>query len=138
MRPKRPGSTRTAPPQAPPQFPFAGRYRAYTLFGWTGLVYWMLAFLALRVVWALGSGERAWNAVIEDFENPIYIVFHALALASVIFAGVRFFGFFPKAQPPRIGPFKPPPPLLILGGLYAAWFGVTVAFCLVLSGVLFR
>jgi fumarate reductase subunit C len=138
MQPRRPGSTRTAPPQAPPKFPFAGRYRAYTLFDWTGLIYLMLGFLALRIVWALGSGEGAWNVVIEDFENPIYIAFHALALASVIFAGVRFFGFFPKAQPARIGPIKPPSQPLILGGLYAAWIGVTVVFSLVLSGVLLR
>jgi fumarate reductase subunit C len=138
MQPKRPGATRTAPPQAPPQFPFAGRYRAYTLFDWTGLIYLMLGFLALRIVWALGSGEGAWNVVIEDFENPLYIVFHALALVSVIFVGVRFFGFFPKAQPPRIGPLKPPPQPVILGGLYAGWIGITIVFSLVLSGVLFR
>ena len=138
MQPRRPGRTRTAPPQAPPKFPFAGRYRAYTLFDWTGLIYLLLGFLALRVAWALGSGPEAWNDVIADFENPIYIAFHVLALAGVVFAGVRFFGFFPKAQPPRIGPFKPPPRPVILGGLYAVWVGVTVVFSLVLSGALFR
>jgi len=138
MRPKRPGRTRTAPPARPPKFPFSGRYLAYTLFDWTGLVYLLLGFLALRVVWALGSGEAAWNAVLVDFENPLTIAFHVLALASVIFVGVRFFGFFPKAQPPRIGPFKPPPRPVILGGLYAAWVGITVLFSLVLSGAIFR
>ena len=138
MRPKRPARTRTAPPLRPPKFPFSGRYRAYTLFDWTGLVYLLLGFLALRAVWALGSGEAAWNAVIADFENPLSIAFHVLALASVIFAGVRFFRFFPKAQPPRIGPFERLPQPLILGGLYAAWIGITVVFSLVLSGAIFR
>jgi len=51
---------------------------------------------------------------------------------------VRFFGFFPRAQPPRIGPLKPPPQPVILGGLYVAWIGVTVVFSLVLSGALIR
>jgi fumarate reductase subunit C len=134
MQPKRPGRTRTAPPQRPPKFPFSGRYRAYTLFDWTGLIYLLLGFLALRVVWALGSGEAAWNDVVADFENPIYIAFHLLALAAVVFAGVRFFGFFPKAQPPRIGPLVPPPQPVILAGLYAAWIGITLIFSLVLSG----
>jgi fumarate reductase subunit C len=136
MQPRRPGPTRTAPPQLPPRFPFSGRYRAYTLFDWTGLVYLLLGFLALRVVWALGSGEAAWNDLISDFEHPLYIAFHVLALASLIFAGVRFFHFFPKAQPPRIGPVKPPPQPVILAGLYAAWIGITVVFSLVLTGVL--
>jgi fumarate reductase subunit C len=138
MRPKRPARTRTAPPTLPPKFPFSGRYRAYTLFDWTGLIYLLLGFLALRVVWALGSGEAAWNEVIADFENPLYIAFHVLALASVIFVGVRFFGFFPKAQPPRIGSFKPPSKPVILGALYAAWIGITAVFSLILSGASFQ
>jgi fumarate reductase subunit C len=137
MHPAKPGRTRTAPPQLPPQFPFKGRYRAYTLFDWTGLVYLLLGFLALEVVWALGSGEAEWSRVMASFKNPIYIAFHLVSLASVIFVGVRFFGFFPKAQPPRIGPLKPPPGPVILAGLYAAWFGVTVLFSLILAGALF-
>lgn len=138
MQPKRPGRTRTAPPQLPAKFPFAGRYRAYTLFDWTGVIYLLLGFMALELVWALGSGAADWNAIMARYRSPLYIAWHALALASVIFVGVRFFGFFPKAQPPRIGPLKPPPQQVILGGLYAAWIGVTVVFCLVLTGVFSR
>jgi len=70
--------------------------------------------------------------------NPIYVAFHVLALISVIFVGIRFFSFFPKAQPPRIGPVKPPPQPVILGGLYAAWIGITAVFSLILSGALFQ
>ena len=65
------------------------------------------------------------------------IAFHVLGLVSVIFVGVRFFSFFPKAQPPRIGPLKPPPAQVILGGLYAAWIGLTLLFGAILAGVLF-
>ena len=60
-----------------------------------------------------------------------------LALVSVIFVGVRFFRFFPKAQPPRIGPLKPPPQPVILGTLYAVWVGATVVFGAILAGGLF-
>jgi fumarate reductase subunit C len=116
-----------------------GRYRAYTLFDWTGLIYLLLGFLALRVVWALGDddGGAAWNFVMDQFQSPIYIAFHVLSLVSVIFVGVRFFSFFPKAQPPRIGPVKPPPAPVILGGLYAAWVGLTLIFATILAGGIF-
>lgn len=137
MQPSKPGRTRTAPPQLPQKFPFSGRYRAYTLFDWTGLIYLLLGFLALEIVWSLGNGEAAWHRVMTSFQNPIYIAFHVLSLASVIFVGVRFFGFFPKAQPPRIGPLRPPPKELILGGLYAVWIGATIVFAAILSGAMF-
>ncbi|MEE2674495.1 MAG: hypothetical protein VX466_11910 [Myxococcota bacterium] len=113
------------------------RIRTYLLFGSTGAVYLLLALFALRVVWALGSGPEAWNAAIAELESPLYIAFHGLGLASVIFVGVRFFGFFPKAQPSRIGPAKPPPPPVILAMLYLAWIGVTVLFVAILAGGLF-
>ena len=138
MAPSRPGRTRTAPPQMPDEYPMSGRYRAYTLFDWTGLIYLLLGFLALRVVWALGSGAEAWSGLMDQFQNPLYIAFHVLSLVSVIFVGVRFFGFFPKAQPPRIGPLKPPPQSAILAGLYAAWIGITLVMTLILTGALAR
>ncbi len=137
MAPSKPGSTRTAPPRLPDQFPFAGRYRAYTLFDATGVIYLLLGFLALRVVWALGDGEAAWVAVLDSFQNPLYVAFHALALVSVVFVGVRFFRLFPRAQPPRIRPLRPPPDPVITAMLYGAWIGVTVLFSAVLAGGLF-
>ena len=137
MAPSRPGPTRTAPPSLPRQFPFQGRYRAYTLFDWTGILYLLLGFLALRVVWALGSGPEAFAAAIESFDHPLYIAFHVLALVSVCFVAVRFFWLFPKAQPPRIGPVKPPPAAVIMLMLYGTWIGVTVVFTAILAGGLF-
>ena len=109
MAPSAPGRTRTAPPQLPDKFPFEGRYGIYTLFDSTGILYLVLGFLVLGSVWALGSGEAAWNQVQAIYRSGTYIIFHLIALVGVIFVGVRFFSFFPKAQPPRIGPAKPPP-----------------------------
>jgi fumarate reductase subunit C len=137
MQPARPGRTRTAPPQLPDQYPFQGRYLAYTLFDLTGAVYLLAGFVVLRVVWALGSGPEAWQALRESLASPLWIAFHAVALVSVCFVGVRFFRLFPKAQPPRIGPVRPPPKLVIFAMLYAVWIGVTIALMLILSGNLF-
>jgi fumarate reductase subunit C len=138
MTPARPGRTRTAPPLLPDQFPMQGRYRAYTLFDLTGAVYLALGFVVLRVVWALGSGPDAWSALQASFASPLWIAFHAFALLCVCFVGVRFFRLFPKSQPPRIGPAKPPPRPVILAMLYVVWIGVTVALAAILAGGIFR
>jgi fumarate reductase subunit C len=137
MAPSKPGSTRTAPPRMPREFPMQGRYRAYTLFDATGVVYLLLGLLALRLAWALGDGPVAWNAAMEGLRNPLYVAFHALAFVSVVFVGVRFFGLFPKAQPPRIGPLRPPPQPVITAMLYAGWIGVSVVLTLILAGGIF-
>ena len=107
MAPSKPGPTRTAVPLRPRQFPFGGRYAAYTLFDATGLVYLLVGFVALRAVWALGSGPAAWQEIQRQFQHPLYVAFHVLCLVSVVFVAVRFFRLFPKAQPPRIGALKP-------------------------------
>jgi fumarate reductase subunit C len=137
MAASKPGSTRTAPPQLPDRFPFGGRYLAYTLFDLTGILYLLLAFLVLCAVWSLGSGEAVWNGVLERHRGIFYLGFHAIALVGVVFVGIRFFAFFPKAQPPRVGRVKPPPKPVILAALYALWIGVTAFMTIVLAGGIF-
>ena len=134
MASARPGRTRTAPPLRPDQFPFAGRYRAYVLFEATGLLYLLAALVALRVVWALGSGEAAFQAVQRQLAQPLSVLFHALALAGVCFVAVRLFGLFPKALPPRLGPLEPPPRSLIPALLYGAWIAVAAGLAFALAG----
>ncbi|MFP8882106.1 MAG: hypothetical protein AAEJ52_00175 [Myxococcota bacterium] len=137
MSPSAPGRTRTAPPQLPDKFPFEGRYGIYTLFDSTGILYLILGFLVLGSVWALGSGEAAWNHVQATYRSATYVIFHLIALAGVIFVGVRFFSFFPKAQPPRIGPAKPPPQPVLLAMLYVAWIVVAGLLTVILAGGIF-
>jgi len=132
------GRTRTAPPLMPDQFPLRGRYRAYTLFDLTGAVYLVMGLVMLRVVWALGSGSHAWQPLREAFASPAWVAFHCFALICVVFVGVRFFRLFPKAQPPRIGPLKPPPGLAIYALLYLVWITVSIAFLLIVGMGLFR
>jgi fumarate reductase subunit C len=137
MSPSRPGSTRTAPPQMPAEFPLSGRYFTYTLFGATGILYLLCGFGALRAVWMLGSGPSAWAAFQQEYASAPLIVLHAVCLAAVIFVGVRFFSLFPKAQPAVIGPVKPPPRPLLHAGLYAAWIAVSGGLALVMAGGIF-
>jgi len=114
----------------------ASRIRTYLLFDATGVVYFLVGFLAIKIVSSLGEGPPAWEAQMKALENPIYIAFHVLALVSVIFVAVRFFRLFPKAQPPAIGPAKPPPGPVIHAMLYVVWLGLTLLLSLALAGVI--
>lgn len=135
MTPSSAGSTRTAPPTVADDFWSRPRMRTYLLFDATGIVYTLVGFLALRVAWALRDGAASWQVLMESFRHPLYIAFHVLALLSVLFVGVRFFRLFPKAQPARLGPAKPPPAPVIHGMLYVAWIGVTGAGLAILGGI---
>jgi fumarate reductase subunit C len=136
MAPARAGSTRTAPPTVPDGFWSAPRMRRYLIFDATGITYLLVGLSILRVTWALGSGPEAWQTVLRQFRSPAYLIFHVLVLLSVILVGVRFFGLFPKAQPPKIGPAAPPPGPVIHAMLYAAWGVLTLGLVLVLGGML--
>jgi fumarate reductase subunit C len=135
MAPSHPGSTRTAPPALPANFWSRPRMRTYLLFDATGIVYLLVGLVALRVAWALATGPDAWQALMRSFSHPLYVLLHAVALVAAIFVGIRFFRLFPKSQPARIGPAKPPPRPLLHAMLYAAWGAVTLALLVVLGGI---
>jgi fumarate reductase subunit C len=137
MAPPKPGRTRTAPPQMPSTWWSAPRIRTYLLFDATGFIYFLVAFVAIRMIRALAEGPMAWRTAMASLEHPLYIAFHVLSLVSVIFVAVRFFRLFPKAQPPAIGPLKPPPGQVIHAMLYAIWLGLTAVISLALAGVIF-
>lgn len=135
MAPNTPGATRTAPPQVADDFWWRPRMRTYLLFDATGIVYTMIGFLGLRVAWALRDGAESWAALMASFAAPLYIAFHVLALISVLFVGVRFFRLFPKAQPARLGPAKPPPAPVLQAMLYGSWIGATAVLLAILGGI---
>jgi len=136
MAPATPGRTRTAPPVVSDGFWSAPRMRRYLLFDATGVTYLLVGFAALWVAFGLGGGRESWEATRAALQSPLWIAFHALVLASVLYVGVRFFALFPKAQPARLGPAKPPPRPVLHATLYAAWGALTVALVLVLGGFL--
>jgi fumarate reductase subunit C len=137
MTPSRPGRTRTAPPQAPSGWYTQPRMLRYLLFDATGLVYLLCGFGVLRAVWLLGSGPTAWAAFQQEYARPSMIALHVVLLAAVIFVGVRFFRLFPKSQPAKIGPAKPPPRPIIHAMLYAVWIAVSGGLALILAGGIF-
>ena len=137
MAPPKPGRTRTAPPQMPASWWGSKRILTYLLFDATGIIYFLVAFVAIRLIRDLSAGSIEWNRAMISLQHPLYIAFHVLCLISVIFVAVRFFRLFPKAQPPAIGPLKPPPAPVIHGMLYVVWIGISVLMSAILAGVIF-
>jgi len=137
MAPKTPGPTRTAPPMQPSSWKTSVRMKQYSRFGMTGWIYILASLSAIEVVYALGSGPEAYAEMQSLLQNPLVVLFHAFTLFSVGYVLVRFFQLFPKAQPARIGPLKPPPEGVLMAMLYVAWIGITVAMSAVLAGGIF-
>jgi len=137
MRPKRPGATRTAPPRMPDLYPTRGRYLPYIAFGSCGLLLLLVALGILRSVWVLGEQDpAAWRAHLEAYRHPLYLLFHLVALLAITWFGLRFFRLFPKTQPPRIGPLRPPPEPVLLFGLRGAFTLASLLAALVLGGAI--
>jgi fumarate reductase subunit C len=111
--------------------------KQYSRFGLTGWIYLLASFAAIYIVYGLGSGPEAYAQVQALLANPLVIAFHLLCLISVGFVLVRFFGLFPKAQPARIGPAKPPPQPVLKAMLYGLWAGATLVLSVILAGGIF-
>lgn len=137
MRPRIPGSTRTADPRPPDRYPARGRYLAYIAFGACGFFLMSLALLVLRAVWVLGSHDAgAWDALLTGFANPVYLVYHGVALIAMLWFALRIFSRVPATQPPRLGPLERPPDRVLVAGLNGVFALVSLAAVLLLWGVL--
>jgi fumarate reductase subunit C len=138
MRPS--ARTRThvaAPMMAGTWWTKSPRYRAYVAYAFSGVVIWLQTLIFIRGLWALGTGEPAWNAFMDDLRHPLYVAFHLFSLAVLVWYGARtYFKLFVKTQPPRIGPMPRPPLWVFPPALATAWVVVTLAIVLVLGGVL--
>jgi fumarate reductase subunit C len=136
MHSQAPSATRTAPPRMPAKFPTGGRYLSYIAFGATSFFYLAVALLVLRVTWALGDGAEAWAALQADFQNPLYLGFHALALVVFLWAAWRFLiKLSAKAQPKKVGPLRPPPAELVPFAAAGGWVVATALVIIVLWGI---
>ena len=134
MKSTKPGATRTAPPRPPDGFPRQGNYRAYIAFGFGGFFLFTLSLLVLRSVWAIGNGEAAWNRLQTGFQNPLYVIYHAVAFLWLSWFILRLFRLFPATQPKRIGSITLPPPAVMVAGLSGAFVVVTLVVATILWG----
>lgn len=136
MKPRTPGPTRTAAPRPPDQFPGAGRYPAYLCFGACGVFLMISAIVVLEGVWALGSGEAAWDSYRAALGHPAFLVYHVAAFIGLTWFILRLFRLFPATQPYRIGPFKRPADAVMVAGFYGLFFTVLAVGTLLLGGAM--
>jgi fumarate reductase subunit C len=135
MQPSRPGPTRTAAAEMPTKFPTGGRYLSYMAFGATAFFYLIVALQVLRMVQALAEGPEAWARVLASYQHPLYLGFHVITLAVLVWAGWRFLiKLSAKAQPKRIGPLRPPPEESVPALMAVLWLGASALVLLVLWG----
>jgi len=137
MRPHKPGSTRTADPRPPDQFPTRGNYLGYLSFGAAAGLLMLVGCGILRAVWTLGEHDPArWQAVVDSYKTPAMLVLHLFLLAAIVWFALRFFRVFPKTQPPMIGPFKRPPDAFFAVAFGVAFTLATAIASLILGGAL--
>ncbi len=137
MKPRERARTRTASPMmAGNWWTKNPRYVAYVAYAFAGVFFWLQAMILIRALWALGTGEGAWNAFLDDLRNPIYIGFHVVSFAVMVWYGARtYFKLFVKTQPPMIGPLPRPPVAIFPPLLAAVWIGASAALLVVLGGI---
>ena len=136
MQPRERGRTPTAAPMmAGNWWTKNPRYRAYVGYAFAGVLFWVQTLIFLRGLWALGTGEAAWNAFAADLRNPAYVWFHVFSLVVLVWYGARtYFKLFTKTQPPMLGPLPRPPLAVFPPALAAVWIAVSVALVVVLGG----
>ena len=101
-----------------------------------GFFYLIVALQVLRMVLALAAGPEAWDRVLVSFQHPLYLGFHAITLAVLLWAGWRFLiKLSAKAQPKKIGPLRPPPAEAIPPLMGVLWLGASALVIIVLWGV---
>jgi fumarate reductase subunit C len=136
MRPSRPGPTRTADPRPPDGYPGSARYLRYLAFGSCGIFLMLGSLGLLRLVFALGQGPVAYARVLDSLTSPVSIGLHAFGVLALVWFSLRFFGLFPKTQPPRIGPAPRPPDAVFAVALNGAFALVNAGLVAILWGAI--
>ena len=137
MKPRARARTQTAAPTMAGNY-WTGnpRYVAYIAYAFAGVFFWLQALIFVRGLWALGTGEVAWNAFVSDLQSPLYVGFHVVSLAVLVWYGARtYFQLFVKTQPPMMGPMPRPPVGIFPPLLAAVWLGASAALLIVLGGI---
>ncbi len=74
-------------------------YIRYMIRESTSLFVGIYAFILLAGLFSLAAGESAYNGWLAIMTHPAVILFHAVALAAVIYHAVTWFAVAPKVMP---------------------------------------
>ena len=82
------------------------------------------AGLLLVQTWILGRGEHAYAGFREWLSSPPIVAFHLVVWLAVVFHAVTWFGLAPSALVVRVGGWRVPNRVILLGHL-VAWVMVS-------------
>ena len=100
-------------------------YFVFMMREWSALFVGIYAVLLLILTSKVLEGEAAYQSYVDDvLAAPVAIAFHAVALAFAVLHTITWFLAVPKGLPLRRGEDLIPPVLLV-GGAYASWIGVS-------------
>jgi fumarate reductase subunit C len=74
----------------------------YMIHEGTALFVAAYAGVLLAGLYRLSQGEAAWNAWLTALRNPLYIVFHVLALVALAYHSYTWFKIMPRTMPPVV------------------------------------
>ncbi len=74
----------------------------YMIHEGTALFVAAYAGVLLTGLYRLSQGESAWNAWLAALQNPLYIVFHVLALVALAYHTYTWFKIMPRTMPPLV------------------------------------
>ena len=82
--------------------------------------------LFLLMLHKLAAGREAYEAYLRFLARPGMLAFHVVALAAALYHSVTWFNVTPMVMRLQVGE-KRVPPMLIVGGNYAAWIALSIA-----------
>lgn len=101
-------------------------YFVFMMREWSALFVGIYALLLLLLTSKVLESEAAYQSFVDDvLAAPVVIAFHIVALAFAILHTITWFLAVPKGLPLRRGEDLIPP-VLIVGGAYASWIGISV------------
>ncbi|HJM88913.1 MAG TPA: fumarate reductase subunit C [Dehalococcoidia bacterium] len=101
-------------------------YFIFMMREWSAVFVAIYAVLLLILTSKVLEGEAAYQSFVDDvLAAPAMIAFHAVALAFALLHTITWFMAVPKGLPLRRGEDLVPP-MLIVGGAYASWIGVSI------------
>ncbi len=90
------------------------------------LIYSLLLILGL---YQLKQGEAGWQQWLSLLNHPAVIAFNLLALAAALYHAATWFKLAPKIMVVRLGDWKLPEPLMVIG----QWVGMILTSAILLT-----
>ena len=105
-------------------------YFVFMMREWSALFVAVYAALLLVLMSKVQDGRAPFDDYVDFLQSPLMVAFHVVALLFALLHTVTWFAAVPKGLPLRRGEDLVPP-VLMIGGNYVVWAGVSVVVALI-------